>query len=158
MRMIAVMVTALLSLAGPVILSAADQSGRLAGHKPGRGIQQRDVIHDEVVDEVRTTVKLTGMKEYMKSLDMKIPKGMKETHHISVEFRDAKTGKVLPSGEVKVKVINPDKSDQIKDLKAVQGRFEGDFELSQKGKYAFMCRFLLNEGKVRSVRFSYSVK
>jgi len=157
MRMIPVMVAALLSLAGPVILYAAEQSGRLAGQKQG-GIKQRDVIHEEVVDEVRTTVKLTGMKEYMKSLDMKIPKGMKETHHISVEFRDAKTGKVLPSGEVKVKVMNPDKSDQIKDLKALQGHFEGDFELSQKGKYAFMCRFLLNEGKVRSVRFSYSVK
>jgi hypothetical protein len=158
MRMIAVMVTALLSLAGPAILHAADQSGRLSGHKPVGGARQSDVTHEEVVDEVRTIIKLTGMKEHMKSLDMKIPKGMKETHHLSVEFRDAKTGKVLPSGEVKVKVINPDKSDQIKDLKAMQGHFEGDFELSQKGKYDFMCRFLLNEGKVRSVRFSYSVK
>lgn len=158
MKLIVAVTAVLLSLVSPVILSAADQSSRLTGNKPGRGVQQRDVIHEEVVDEVKTTVKLTGMKEYMKSLDMKIPKGMKETHHITVEFRDAKTGKVLPTGEVKVKILTPDKSDQIKDLKAMQGHFEGDLELSQKGKYAFMCRFLLNEGKVRSVRFSYSVK
>jgi hypothetical protein len=36
-----------------------------------------------------------------------MPKGMKETHHIMVEFKDVKSGKALTGGEVKVKVQGP---------------------------------------------------
>jgi len=43
-----------------------------------------------------------SMKEHMKAMDMEMPKEMKETHHIAVEFKDAKSGKALTEGEVKV--------------------------------------------------------
>jgi hypothetical protein len=87
-----------------------------------------------------------------------MPNKMKETHHIAVEFKDAKTGKALTEGEVKVKVQNPDKTDQTKDLTGMQGHFGADFDLSKKGKYGVMSKFRLKDGKVRSSKFWYTVK
>ena len=96
------------------------------------------------------------MKEHMKGMEM--PKGMKETHHLMVEFQDAKTGKALTEGEVKVKVQGPDKVEQTKDLMGMQGHFGADFDLSKKGKYGVMCKFQLKDGKVRNAKFWYTVK
>ena len=76
----------------------------------------------------------------------------------AVEFKDAKSGKALVEGEVKVKVQNPDKSDQTKDLMGMQGHFGADFDLSKKGKYGVMSKFLLKDGKTRSSKFWYTVK
>ena len=50
-----------------------------------------------------------------------MPRDIKETHHIMVEFKDAKTGKAQSEREVKVKVQNPDKSDLSKELIGMQG-------------------------------------
>jgi hypothetical protein len=112
--------------------------------------------HEEVVDGVKATFKMMSMKEHMKDMDM--PKGMKETHHLMVVFKDAKTDKALTEGEVKVKVQGPDKSEQTKDLMVMEGHFGADFDLSKAGKYGMMTKFKLKDGKVRSVKFWYTVK
>jgi hypothetical protein len=93
----------------------------------------------------------------MKAMNLEMPKGMKETHHIAVDFKDVKSGKALTEGEVMVKVQNPDKSAQSKELTGMQGHFGADFDLTKKGKYGIMCRFQLKDGKVRSVKFWYSI-
>jgi hypothetical protein len=124
----------------------------------GHGGHQGDVAHEEVVDGVKATFKIMSMKEHLKAMKMEMPKDMKETHHIAVEFKDAKTGKALTEGEVKIKVQNPDKSDQSKDLMGMQGHFGADFDLSKKGKYGVMSKFQLKDGKVRSSKFWYTVK
>jgi len=87
-----------------------------------------------------------------------MPKELNRALHTAVEFKDAKSGKALTEGEVKVKVQNPDKSDQSKDLMGMQGHFGADFDLSKKGKYGVMCKFQLKDGKVRSAKFWYTVK
>ena len=89
---------------------------------------------------------------------MEMPKGMKETHHLMVEFKDAKTGKALTEGEVKVKIQGPDKAEQTKDMMGMEGHFGADFDLSKKGKYGVMAKFKLNDGKVKSSKFWYTVK
>jgi len=94
----------------------------------------------------------------MKAMNMEMPKDMKETHHIAIEFKDAKSGKALVEGEVKIKIQNPDKSDQTKDLMGMQGHFGADFDLSKKGKYGVMCKFQLKDGKTRSAKFWYTAK
>jgi hypothetical protein len=114
--------------------------------------------HEEVVDGVKATFKVMAMAEHMKASGMEMPKGMKETHHIAVEFKDAKSGKAITEGEVKTKVQGPDKADQTKDLMAMQGHFGADFDLSKKGKYGVMAKFKLPDGKVRSAKFWYTVK
>ncbi len=160
MKKIILSITAILALSAPVAF-AMDHSGHDMGHDShdmGHGGHQGDVAHEEIVDGVKATFKVMSMKEHMKAMNMEIPKGMKETHHIAVEFKDAKSGKALTEGEVKVKVQNPDKSDQTKDLMGMQGHFGADFDFSKKGKYGVMCKFQLKDGKTRSAKFWYTAK
>jgi hypothetical protein len=123
-----------------------------------------DIAHEEVVDGVKATFNVINMKDHMKAMKEEMPKGMKETHHLMVTFKDAKTGKVLADGEVTVKIQAPDKSEQVKELMgmgAMEGMdagFGADFELAKKGKYGVMTKFKLKDGKVRSAKFWYTVK
>lgn len=151
MKKIAILITALFAFAVPLVSFAATNHGDHGGH-------QGDIAHQEVTDGVKATFKIISMKEHLRALNMKMPKGIKETHHFAVEFKDVKSGKALTAGEVKVKVQNPDKSSQTKDLIGMQGHFGADLDLSKKGKYGVMCRFQLKDGKVRSAKFWYTVK
>jgi hypothetical protein len=148
MKRMTILFAALFALAVPMASFAAMDHGD----------HQGNVAHEEVTDGVKATFRVMSMKEHLKAMKMKMPKGMKETHHIAVEFKDAKSGKALTEGEVKVKVQNPDKSSQTKDLMGMQGHFGADFDLSKKGKYGVMCKFQLKDGKVRSSKFWYTVK
>jgi hypothetical protein len=111
-----------------------------------------------VIDGVKATFKVISIKEQMKAMKMDLPKEMKETHHIMVEFKNAKSGKALTEGTVTVKLQNPDKSGQTKELMGMQGHFGADFDLSKKGKYGVMSKFQLTDGKVRQSKFWYTVK
>jgi hypothetical protein len=111
------------------------------------------MAHEEVVDGVKVTFKVMDMREMG---DM--PKGMKETHHIMLMFKDAKSGKPMNEGEVKVKVMGPDKSEQTKELMGMGGHFGADFSLPKAGKYGVMAKFKLKDGKVRTAKFWYTVK
>ena len=122
------------------------------------GAMKGGVAHEEVVEGVKASFKVTTMKEAMKEMNMEMPKGMKETHHISVSFTDAKSGKALAEGQVKMKVMGPDKGEQTKDLMAMHGHFGGDFEMARKGKYGVMAKFALKDGKTRSAKFWSTVK
>jgi hypothetical protein len=123
-----------------------------------------NVAHEEVVDGVKATFNIISMKDRMKEMNMEMPKGLKETHHIMIEFKDVKTGKVLTDGEVKIKIQGPDKAEQVKDLIAMSGMagmgagFGADLDLSKKGKYGIMAKFKLKDGKVRNAKFWYEVK
>ena len=155
MKKMTTLIAAVFALAVPMVSFAAmDHSSMKMDH----GAHQGDVAHEEVVDGVKATFKVMSMKEHMKAMNMELPKELKETHHIAVEFKDAKTGKALTEGEVKVKVQNPDKSDQSKDMMGMQGHFGADFDLSKKGKYGVMSKFLLKDGKTRQSKFWYTVK
>ena len=155
MKKMTVLIAALFALAAPVASFAAMDHGSM---DMSHGGHQGDVAHEEVVDGVKATFKVMSMKEHMRAMKMEMPMEMKETHHISVEFKDAKTGKALTEGEVKVKVQNPDKTVQDKGLMGMQGHFGADFDLSRKGKYGVMSKFQLKDGKVRSAKFWYTVK
>jgi len=158
MKIATVLITALFALAAPMASFAAMNHGEHGSMDMGHGGHQGDVAHEEVVDGVKATFKVMSMKEHMSAMKMDMPKEMKESHHIAVEFKDAKTGKALTEGDVKIKVQNPDKSSQAKELMGMQGHFGADFDLSKKGKYGVMCKFQLKDGKVRSSKFWYSAK
>ncbi|NTV51068.1 MAG: hypothetical protein HGA20_15675, partial [Geobacteraceae bacterium] len=112
----------------------------------------------EVVDGVKATFSIQTMAEAMKDMGIAMPKGVKETHHISISFKDVKSGKMLADGAVTVKVQNPDKSTQVKELMGMKGHFGADFEFSKKGKYGVMCKFQLKDGKTRQAKFWYQIK
>ena len=154
MNKMTVLIAAVFALSAPLAARAMDHGSMKMDH----GAHNADVAHEEVVDGVKATFRVMSMKEHMKAMGMEMPKEMKETHHIAVEFKDAKSGKALTEGEVKVKMQNPDKSDQSKELMGMQGHFGADFDLSKKGKYGVMCKFQLKDGKVRSAKFWYTSK
>ena len=162
MKKMTVLIAALFALTAPMASFAAmnhgDHGSMDMSHDDHSMMEMGDVAHQEVVDGVKAVFKVLSMKEHMKAMKMEMPKDVKETHHIMVEFKDAKSGKALTEGAVTVKVQNPDKSDQTKELMGMQGHFGADFDLAKKGKYGVMCKFQLKDGKVRSAKFWYTVK
>ena len=154
-KMTMVLVAATIALSAPIWALAATDHGSM---DMDHGAMKGGAAHEEVVDGVKATFKVTTIKEAMKEMKMEMPKGVKETHHISVQFTDPKTGKTLTEGEVKMKVIGPDKAEQTKELMGMHGHFGGDFELAKKGKYGVMSKFVLKDGKTRSAKFWYTVK
>jgi len=146
MRKLILTCTAILALAAPAAF-AADHGGHGGA-----------AAHEEVIDGVKATFTVQTMKEAMKAMGMEMPKGVKETHHISVAFKDVKSGKDLSEGKVTVKVQAPDKSTQTKDFMGMQGHFGADFDMAKKGKYGVMCKFQLKDNKVRQAKFWYTVK
>lgn len=156
MKKVTVLIAALFALSAPLLSHGANHSGH--GEHTAGMTHSGTAAHEEVVDGVKATFTVQTMAAAMKAMGMEMPKGVKETHHISVAFKDVKTGKALTEGEVKIKVQNPDKSDQSKVLMGMQGHFGADFELARKGKYGVMCKFKLADGTVRSAKFWYTVK
>ncbi len=142
---------AILALSFPFVVQAMDHSGHAMEHKSA-------AAHEEVVDGVKATFNVQTMADAMKDMGMEMPKGVKETHHISVSFKDAKSGKALTEGTVTIKVQNPDKTAQTKDLMGMHGHFGADYELAKSGKYGVMCKFQLKDGKSRQAKFWYSAK
>jgi hypothetical protein len=102
--------------------------------------------HLEVVDGVKAAFEVYTLS------------GQKETHHIMAMFTDAKTGKALDKGEAKMKVMAPDKSEQVKDLMPMGEGFGANFSMTKKGNYGVMCKFKLADGKVRQAKFWYTVR
>lgn len=159
MKKMNALIAALFAFSMPMTLFAAMDHGSMdRGHGEHSMMNMGNVAHQEVIDGVKATFKVISMKEHMKAMKMDLPKEMKETHHIMVEFKDAKSGKALTEGTVTVKLQNPDKSDQTKELMGMQGHFGADFDLSKKGKYGVMSKFQLKDGKVRQSKFWYTVK
>jgi hypothetical protein len=143
-----VLIAAFFVLAVPLLSFAAMEHGDHHGK----------TAHEEITGGVKATFEVQTMQEAMKAMGMDMPKGVKETHHISVKFKDIKSGKALTEGEVKIKVQGPDKSAQTKDLLGMQGHFGADFEMAKKGKYGIMCKFLFKGGKQSQAKFWYTVK
>jgi hypothetical protein len=150
-----VLTTAVILAFSAPIAFAADHEGHdmHTGHADMGG-----AAHEEVVTGVKATFTVQTMADAMKAMDMEMPKGVKETHHISVLFKDVKNGKALTVGEVTVKIQGPDKKEQTADLVGMHGHFGADFNMSKKGKYGVMSKFKLADGKVRQVKFWYTVK
>lgn len=156
MKKFIIVIAAILTLAAPMAHAAEKDH---AGHGKNHGDHKAgSIAHQQVIEGVKATFTVKTMQEAMKEMGMALPKGVKETHHISVSFINVKTGKPITEGEVKVKVQTPDKSEQTKDMAGMHGHFGADFELAKKGKYGIMCRSKLPDGKIRSSKFWYEVK
>lgn len=146
-----IMAAAVLAFSVPAVSYSAMEHGDHSRHAGGPA-------YEEVVDGVKISFTVQTMKEAMKEMGMEMPKGVKETHHISVSIKDVKSGKQLTEGEIKLKIQSPDKKDQTKDLTGMRGHFGGDFEMPVKGKYGVMSKFRLKDGKIRQAKFWYTVK
>jgi len=150
-RVMSALLVAVLSMGGT--LSFAADHGSHGSHGSAGG-----VAHEEVVEGVKATFTIQTMADAMKEMGMEMPKGVKETHHVSVSFTDLKSRKKLTSGTVAVKVQRPDGSTVTRELSGMKGHFGADFEMEKEGRYGIMSRFILEDGKTRQVKFWYTVK
>jgi Ni/Co efflux regulator RcnB len=149
MKKMIVVIAAVLALSAPLAVHAADHDSMPMDHgsmnmdhgsmKMEHGAHKMgNVAHEEVVDGVKATYMIMDIKAKMKEM------GMKETHHLMVEFTDAKSGKNLSEGTVTIKIMAPDKSEQTKELMAMPGMegmgagFGSDLAMPKKGKYGVM--------------------
>ncbi len=155
-RTAAVIMAAAFALSAPMIASAAEHGSMNMDMDHSGTMSMGTMIHSETVDGVKVTFSLIDLKERMKGTAM--PAGMKDTHHLMIMFSDAKNGKKLSEGQVKVKIAGPDKTEQIKTMMGMSGGFGSDVNLSKKGKYGIMTKFMLKDGKVMSSKFWYEVK
>jgi len=156
MKKLAAILVASFALSLPLAAVAHEHDGMDMDHGSMNmehgGAAVGKVAHEEVVDGVKATFRVLDIKAKMEKM------GMKETNHIMVNFSDVKTHKALSEGEVKLKVVGPDKKEQVKDLMAMEGGFGADFTMPAKGKYGVMAKFKLADGKVRTAKFWYVVK
>lgn len=163
MKKVIAATAAILALAVPAAFAAMDHSSMPMDHgamnhgamkmEHGSGMMSKGKpAHEEVVGSVRASFRVIDIQKKMKEM------GMKETHHIMVMFSDARSGKMMSGGEAKIKVMGPDKSEQVKDLMGMEGGFGSDFTMPVKGRYGIMCKFKLADGKVQNVKFWYTVK
>ena len=151
MKKLVLTLAAILTISAPAAF--ASDHDMHAGHA-----SMGSAAHEEVIDGVKATFNVQTMADTMKAMGMEMPKGVKETHHISLNLKDVKSGKALTEGEVKVKVQGPDKKEQTKEMMGMHGHFGADFEMSKKGKYGVMCKFKTADGKVRQAKFWYTIK
>ena len=154
MKKLVLAIAATLALSAPAAF-AADHEGHdmHGGHAAMSG-----AAHEEVIDGVKATFNVQTMADAMKDMGMEMPKGVMETHHISLALKDVKSGKALTEGEATVKVQGPDKKDQTRELMGMHGHFGADFEMAKKGKYGVMAKFKTADGRVRQAKFWYTVK
>jgi len=158
MKKITVLTAAFFALSAPLVSLAMEHDHMKMDHGDHSMMEMGDVAHQEVVDGVKATFTVQTMADAMKVMDMEMPKGVKETHHISLALKDVKSGKALTEGEATVKLQGPDKKEQTMELMGMHGHFGADFNMSKKGKYGVMCKFKTADGKVRQSKFWYTVK
>lgn len=157
MKKLAVLLAASLALSVPLTALAHEHDTMKMDHgsmkmEHGGMMSMGKMVHEGVTKGVKATFRVIDIKAKMEKM------GMKETHHIMVFFSNVKSHERLSEGEVKVKVVAPDKTEQVKELMGMEGGFGADFTMPKPGKYGVLCKFKLADGKVRSVKFWYSVK
>jgi len=86
------------------------------------------------------------------NMNMTSDKG--ETHHIMVDLKEADGGTPIKHAVGKIKVIAPDKTEQISPLKNYSGILAANFTFKEPGKYGVIC-LLKNEDRKQVFRFWY---
>ena len=89
--------------------------------------------HKAVVKNIRAEFQIMSLA----SMNMKDPDGA--THHIMVNLFHDSMNHTIKDAVGKVKVIGPDKNEQINTLKNYNGTFAANFSFSKNGKYGVIC-------------------
>jgi len=97
--------------------------------------------HKVVVKNIRAEFQIMSLA----SMNMKDPKGA--THHIMVNLFHDSMNHPIKDAVGKVKVIGPDKKEQINTLKNYNGTFAANFTFSKNGKYGVICLVKVDDEK-----------
>lgn len=107
----------------------------------------------EVVDGVKASARIKNISAAAGKM------GMKQTHHLMVDFTNSKNGAALARGTVAVKVKGPnDREGKPVKLMSMGSGFGADLELKEKGKYHFKVGTKLEDGTKRKFMFHTTVE
>jgi len=106
-----------------------------------------------VVDGVKASAHVKNVGKAMAKM------GMKQTHHLMVNFVSVEKGAPIAKGKVAVKIKNPDESEAkpVK-LMGMDGHFGADLVLQEKGVYHLYVGTKLEDGVKRQFHFHTEVK
>ncbi len=82
-------------------------------------------------------------KKMLQDMKMKVEVDPQATHNISVTLTDTRSNLPLTDVVVKMKMIGPKGTEQVKvlDFTQAMNQYAGDFTLSEKGKYQILILF-----------------
>jgi len=104
--------------------------------------------HRMVDKQIRAEFKVMSLV----SMNMKDPGGA--THHVMVKLFDNSDNQQIKEAVGKIKVIGPDKNEQVTSLKDYSGIFAANFTFDHKGKYGVICLVKIN-GEKHLFKFWY---
>jgi len=151
-------VTALMLMALPGILAAAEHGGTKQGASGGHDMtKMEDKVFSGKIGPWQGAARLVGMKAHVEASGMKAIGAMPNTHHIAFDLFDPNTKKAVTEGTGKVTVTGPDNKTATSDFTVMQGHFGADVNLPAPGKHTFKAD-IESGGKKGSATFSYTLK
>ena len=159
---IAVLIIALAAL--PAMAMKGHDSHGSSGGKDMKSDKQMDHgAHDKQMDHsgMGGTFKHTATEggidaefQVMSLASMNMTSDKGETHHIMVNLKEADGGEAIKNAVGKIKVVAPDKTEQVSPLKNYSGVLAANFTFKDKGKYGVIC-LLKNKDKKQVFKFWY---
>ena len=125
---------------GPAGVMAAEKG--MTGHQGmdmsgkgsmGDGKNQKQFHHTAVNKEVRAEFQIMSLE----SMNIKNPE--KNTHHVMIKLFHEPGNHQYKQAVGKVKIIGPDKAEQVAPLENFNGIFAANFTFQKKGKYGVIC-------------------
>ena len=108
-----------------------------------------DKFEHQVVDkQIRAEFQIMSLA----SMNMKDPDGA--SHHVMVKLYDNSGNQPVKEAVGKIKVVGPEKSEQINTLKDYNGILAANFTFNKKGKYGVICLMKIN-GEKHIFKFWY---
>jgi hypothetical protein len=97
--------------------------------------------HQVVTNQIKAEFQIMSLA----SMNMKDPKGA--THHVMVNLFNDATHQPIKNAVGKIKIIGPDKEEQISTLENYNGVFAANFTFSKTGKYGVICLVKVDDEK-----------
>ena len=122
---------------GIAIAETAHKAGEKSHSQPSGKMEHAAMAgkfeHRMIDKQIRAEFQIMSLA----SMNMKDPDGA--THHVMVKLYDDSGNQQVKDAVGKVKVIGPDKIEQINSLKNYSGNFAANFTFGNKGKYGVIC-------------------
>jgi hypothetical protein len=101
------------------------------------------------IKAVFSIMPMADHKKMLQDMKMKVEVDPQATHNIAVTLTDTGSNLPLTDAVVKMKIIPPKGTEQIKllDFTQAMNQYAGDFTLSEKGKYQILILFKSGDKK-----------
>jgi len=153
MRTWIVIATALF-ISTAVFTAWAGQSHSTGGHGGRNASVGSDTDGTEKFEHKTVVAGIRAEFEVMRLADMNIQDPDGNTHHIMVKLIHEERGQPIDNAVGRIKVIGPDKKEQINDLQNYSGLLAANFTFNAMGQYGVICVFKVDDQK-HTVKFWY---